>query len=144
MKGTMCLRSMKLHIMCKRARVEGDKEEEEEDPKQRKWMQPEVVIPVVGPLWAAAPPLKDTIWALLEKVAGHLGTITSKVKRIRDEVHKVKEDRRIRKRPQVGVQTEACEVKEVGVGEKEEEKGKETEDREDRDKDGEGDEDMEE
>ena len=97
------------------------------------------------------PPLEDAIWACLEKVAGHLGTITSKVKRIGDEVCEVKEDRRMRKRLQVGVQMEAREVMEVGVGEEEEEKGKETEDREDGDKDGEdgdkdreGDEDMEE
>ena len=68
----------------------------------------------------------------------------SKVKRIRDEVHEVKEDRRMRKRPQVGVQMEARKVTEVGVGEEEEEKGKEMEDGEDGDKDGEGDEDMEE
>ena len=104
----------------------------------------EVVILIMGPLWVAAPPLEDAIWVLLEKVAGYLGMITSKDQRIRDEVHEVKEDRRMRKRLQVGVQTEACEVKEVGVGEEEAGKGKETEDREDGDKDGEGDEDMEE
>ena len=97
------------------------------------------------------PPLEDAIWACLEKVAGHLGMIMSKVKRIGDEVCEVKEDRRMRKRLQVGVQMEAREVMEVGVGEEEEEKGKETEDREDGDKDGEdgdkdgeGDKDMEE
>ena len=68
------------------------------------------------------------------------------MKRIRDEVCEVKEDRRMRKRLQVGVQTDVHEVKEVGVGEEEEEYGKETEDGEDRDrdKDEEGDEDMEE
>ena len=125
--------------------MEGDEEEEEEEvPERRKRMWPEVIIPIAGPLWAAAPPLKDAIWARLEKVAGHLGTITSKVKKIGDEVCEVKEDRRMRKRLQVGVQTEACEVMEVGVGEEEEERGKEMEDREDGDKDGEGDEDMEE
>ena len=120
--------------------MEGDEEEEEEEeePERRKCMQPEVVIPVAGPLQAAAPPLEDAIWALLEKVAGHLGTITSEVKRIGDEVCKVKEDGRMRKRPQVGVQTEVREVTEVGVGEEEEEKGKEMEDGEDGDKDGEG------
>ena len=126
--------------------MEGDEEEEEKEEvlEWRKRMQLEVVIPVAGPLQAAAPPLEDAIWALLEKVAGHLGTITSEVKRIGDEVCKVKEDGRMRKRPQVGVQTEVREVTEVGVGEEEEEKGKEMEDREDGDKDGEGDEDMEE
>ena len=144
MKGTVCPRCAKLHITCKRARVEGDKEEEEEVPERRKCMRLEVVIPVVGPLQAAAPPLEDAMWALLEKVAGHLRTIVSKVKRIGDEVHKVKEDRRMRKRPQVGVQMEVCKVTEVGVGEEEEEKGKEMEDGEDGDKDGEGDENMEE
>ena len=68
------------------------------------------------------------------------------MKRIGDEVCEVKEDRRMRKRLQVGVQTEVHEVKEVGVEEEEEEKGKETEHGEDRDRDknGEGDEDMEE
>ena len=84
--------------------MEGDEEEEEEEvPEWRKRMQPEVVILVMGPSQAAAPPLEDVIWALLEKVVGHLRTIVSKVKRIRDEVHEVKEDRRMRKRPQVGV-----------------------------------------
>ena len=128
--------------------MEGDEEEEEEEEvlewRKCMWL-------IAGPLWVAAPPLEDAIWACLEKVAGHLGTITSKVKRIGDEVCEVKEDRRMRKRLQVGVQTEAHEVMEVGVGEEEEEKGKETEDREDGDKDGEdgdkdreGDEDMEE
>ena len=144
MKGTACPRCMKLHIMCKQARVEGDEEEEEEVLEWRKRMQPEVIILVVGPLQAAAPPLKDAIWALLEKVVDHLGTIASEVKRIRDKVREVKEDRRMRKRLQVGVQTEAREVMEVGVGEEEEEKGKETEDGEDGDKDGEGNEDVEE
>ena len=57
--------------------MKGDENEDEEDPEQRKWMWPEVVIPVVGPSWVAAPPLEDTIWALLEKVAGHLRMITS-------------------------------------------------------------------
>ena len=123
--------------------MEGD-EEEEEVPERRKRMQPEVVIPVAGPSWVATPPLEDAIWALLEKVAGHLGTIVSEVKRIRDEVCEVKEDRKMRKRPQVGVQMEVHEVTEVGVGEEEEEKGKEMEDGEDGDKDREGDEDMEE
>ena len=89
-------------------------------------MRPEVVIPVMEPSWAAAPPLKDAIWALLKKVVGHLGMIASEMKRIGDKVHEVKEDRRMRKRLQVGVQTEAHEVTEVGVGEEEEEKGKET------------------
>ena len=114
--------------------MEGDEEEEEEVPEWRKRMWPEVVILIAGPLQVAAPPLKDTIWALLKKVAGHLGTIAFKVKRIGDKVRKVKEDRRMRKRPQVGVQMEVHEVTEVGVGEEEEEKGKETEDGEDRDK----------
>ena len=141
-KGTACPRCAKLHITCKQVRVEGN--EKEEVLEQRKHMWPEVIIPIVGPSRVAAPPLKDAIWVLLKKVVGHLGMITSKVKRIRDEVRKVKEDRRMRKRPQVGVQTEACEVMEVGVGEEEEERGKEMEDREDGDKDGEGDEDMEE
>ena len=106
----------------------------------------EVVIPVVGPSWVAVSPLEDAIWVLLEKVAGHLRIITFKVKRIGDKVCEVKEDRRMGKRLQVGVQTEVHEVKEVGEGEEEEEKGKETEDGEDRDrdKDEEGDEDMEE
>ena len=145
MKGTACPRCVKLHITCKQVRVEGDEEEEEEEvPEWRKRMQPEVVIPVAGPLWVATPPLKDAIWALLEKVAGHLGTIVSEVKRIGDEVREVKEDRKMRKRPQVGVQMEVHKVTEVGVGEEEEEKGKEMEDGEDGDKDGEGDEDMEE
>ena len=131
--------------MCKQARVEGDEEEEEEEVLEwRKCMWPEVVIPVMGPSWAATPPLKDTLWALLKKVVGHLGMIASEMKRIGDKVHEVKEDRRMRKRLQVGVQTEACEVMEIGVGEEEEEKGKAMEDREDGDKDGEGDEDMEE
>ena len=125
--------------------MEGDEEEEKEEvPEQRKQMWPEVVILIVGPLWVATPPLEDTIWALLEKVAGHLGMIASKVKRIRDKVHKIKEDRSMRKRLQVRVQTEAHEVMEVGVGEEEEGKRKEMEDGEDRDKDREGDEDMEE
>ena len=70
-KGTMCPRCAKLHIMCKQARMEGDEEEEEEEvPEQRKCMWPEVVIPVMGPSQVAAPPLKDTIWALLKKVVG--------------------------------------------------------------------------
>ena len=30
-KGTACPRCVKLHIMCKRARVEGDEEEEKEE-----------------------------------------------------------------------------------------------------------------
>ena len=124
--------------------MEGNEEEKEEVQEQRKWMQPEVVIPIAGPSQVAAPPLEDTIWALLEKVAGHLGMITSEVKRIGDEVREIKEDRRMRKRLQVGVQMEAHKVKEVGVGEEEEGKGKEMEDGEDRDKDGEEDEDMEE
>ena len=66
------------------------------------------------------------------------------MKRIGDEVYEVKEDRRMRRRPQVGVQMEVHEVTEVGVEEEEEGKGKEMEDGEDGDKDGEGDEDMEE
>ena len=146
MKGAACPRCMKLHITCKQVRVEGDKEEEEEEEvlERRKRMQPEVVIPVMGPSRVAAPPLEDAIWALLEKVVGHLGTIASEVKRIGEKVREVKEDRRTRKRPQVGVQREAHEVMEVGVGEEEEEKGKEMEDGEDGDKDREGDEDMEE
>ena len=122
--------------------MEGDKEEEEEVLEQRKWMWPEAIILIAGPSWAAAPPLEDAIWVLLKKVAGHLGMITSEVKRIGDEVCEVKEDRRMRKRPQVGVQMGVHEVTEVGVGEKEEGKGKEMEDGEDRDKDREGDEDM--
>ena len=69
-KGTVCPRCAKLHIMCKQARMEGDEEEEEEVPEQRKCMWPEVVIPVMGPSQVAAPPLKDTIWALLKKVVG--------------------------------------------------------------------------
>ena len=142
MKGTACPRCVKLHITCKRARVEGDKEEEVLE--WRKCMWPEVIILIAGPLQAAAPPLEDAIWALLKKVAGHLRMIVSKVKRIGDEVHKVKEDRRVRKTLQVGVQTEVHEVMEVGVGEEEEGKGEEVEDGEARDKDGEGDEDMEE
>ena len=114
--------------------MEGD-EEEEEVLEQRKRMWPEVIIPVAGPSQVATPLLKDAIWALLKKVAGHLGTITSEVKRIRDEVCKVKEDRRTRKRLQVGVQTKVHEVTEVGVGEEEVKKGKEIEDGEDGDKD---------
>ena len=124
--------------------MEGDKEEEEEVLERRKWMWLEVIILIVGPSWAATPPLEDAIWVLLKKVVGHLGMITSEVKRIGDEVCEVKEDRRMRKRPQVGVQMGAHKVTEVGVGEKEEGKGKEMEDGEDRDKDREGDEDMEE
>ena len=123
--------------------MEGD-EEEEEVPEWRKCMRPEVVIPIAGPLQVAAPPLEDTIWALLEKVVGHLRTIASEVKRIGDEVCEVKEDRRVRKRPQVEVQMEVHEVTEVGVGEEEEGKGEEAEDGEDGVMDGERDEDMEE
>ena len=72
----------------------------------------------------------------------HLGTIAHEVKRIADDVKEVQDSRRVRVRPQVGVQTEEKETAEVGVeaeegGEKRSEEGGEKRS-EDGDKDGEG------
>ena len=118
-----------LHIVCKWSRVEGDNEEDNEEEEVRGWRKrarPEVVIPVAGPSRAVAP-LENAIWALLERMTEHLGSIAHEVKRIGDEVCDVKEDRRKRAKPQAEVQTEVTETAEKGV---------ETED-EDRDREGE-------
>ena len=72
------------------------------------------------------------MWALIEWMSDHVGTIVHKVKQVRDS-------RRAKVRPQVGVQTEKKEMAEAGVeAEEEGEKGLE-----DGDKDGEGEKEME-
>ena len=132
-----------------------DKEgEEEEVVEQRKRMQPEVVIPVLGLSRAVIGlQLDNAMWALIEQMSEHLGAIAHKVKQIADDVKEVRDSRRANVRLQAGVQMEEKEMAEVGVeAEKGGEKGSENSDKdgegekemEDRDKDGEGEKEMEE
>ena len=80
------------------------------------------------------------MWALIKQMTNHLGAIVHKVKQIRDDVKEIRDSRRAKMRPQVGVQTKEKKMVEVGVEAKQEgEKGSE-----DGDKDGEGEEEMEE
>ena len=79
------------------------------------------------------------MWALIERMSEHLGAIAHKVKQIADDVKEVRDSRRVKARPQAGVQTEEKETAEVGVeaeeggekgsedGEKDREGEKETE-----------------
>ena len=137
-----CKRCTRLHIMCKRA--QGNEDEEEEvvavvEQKKRMWA--EVVIPVPATLRAVIRlQLDNVMWALIERMSKHLGTITHEVKQIADDVKEVRDSRRAKVRPQAGVQTEEKEMAEVGV-EAEEGGAKGSEDR---DRDGEGEKEMEE
>ena len=100
-----------------------------------------MVIPVLGPSQAVIGlQLNNTMWTLIEQMSEHLGAITHKVKQIVDDTKEVQDGRRVKVRPQAGVQMEEKEMAEAGV-EAEEEGEKESEDR---DKDREGEEEMEE
>ena len=141
-KGTACKRCARLHITCKRARGDEDKEEEEEVVVERKKrMRVEVVIPVPAPPRAVIGlQLDNAMWALIERMSEHLGTIAHEVKRIADDVKEVQDSRRAKARPQAGVQMEEKETAEVGVeAEEGGEKGSE-----DGEKDGEGEKETEE
>ena len=140
-KGTACKRCTRLHIMCKRAWGNEDKEEEEEVVERKKRMWAEVVIPVPAPLRAVIGlQLDNAMWALIERMSEHLGAIAHGVKRITDDVKEVWDSRRAKVRPQAGVQTEEKEMVEAGVeAEEGGEKGLE-----DGEKDGEGEKETEE
>ena len=103
-KGTACKRCARLHITCKWVRGDEDEEEEEEVVVERKKrMQAEVVIPVPAPPRAVIGlQLDNTMWALIERMSEHLGTIAHEVKRITDDVKEVRDSRRAKARPQVG------------------------------------------
>ena len=80
------------------------------------------------------------MWVLIERMSEHLGAIAHEVKRIVDDVKEVRDSRRVKARPQVGVQTEEKETAEAGVeAEEGGEKGSE-----DGEKDGEGEKETEE
>ena len=77
-----CKRCARLHITCKRAQGNEDKEEEEEEVVERKKrMQAEVVIPVPALLQAVIRlQLDNAMWALIKQMSEHLGAIVHKVK----------------------------------------------------------------
>ena len=116
-KGTACNRCARLHITCKRVQSNEDEEEEKEEVvEQRKRMRPEVVIPVLGPSRAVIQlQLDNSMWVLIEQMSEHLGTITHEVKQIVDDVKEVQDSRRVKVRPQAGVQMEEKEMAEAGV-----------------------------
>ena len=67
-------------------------------------MRPEVVIPVPGLSRAVIGlQLDNAMWALIERMSEHLGTITHEVKQIADNVKEVQDSRRAKVRPQAGV-----------------------------------------
>ena len=109
--------------------------------ERKKRMCSEVVIPVPGlPQAVIRLQLDNAMWALIEQMSEHLGTIVHKVKRIADNVEEVQDSRRVKVRPQVGVQMEEKEMAEAGVEVEEGgEKGSE-----DGEKDGEGEKETEE
>ena len=114
-KGTVCKRCVRLHITCKRAPGDEDKEEEEV-VEQKKRMRAEVMIPVLAPLRAVIGlQLDNTMWALIEQMSEHLGAIVHEVKQIADDMKEVRDSRRAKVRPQAGVQTEEKETVEAGV-----------------------------
>ena len=86
-----------------------------------------MVIPVLGPSQAVIGlQLNNTIWALIEQMSEHLGAIMHKVKQIVDDTKEVQDSRRVKVRPQAGVQMEEKEMAEAGVeAEEEGEKGSE-------------------
>ena len=136
-----CKRCARLHITCKWARGDEDKEEEVVVVERKKRMRPEVVILVPAPLRAVIGlQLDNAMWALIERMSEHLGAIAHEVKWITDDVKEVRDSRRAKVRPQVGVQTEEKETVEAGVkAEEGGEKGSE-----DGEKDGEGEKETEE
>ena len=64
--------------------------------------------------------LDNAMWALIKRMSDHLSSIAHEVKWIVDDMKEVRDSRRVKVRPQVGVQTEEKEMVEAGFEAEEE------------------------